>query len=98
MKFDYAESQMLSHANGYLWYANSGAFSDTVSIFTCFNYLMSFVCFYLSNIYKNLFKDTRDYQYKKMSNVLKNAGEFIRNNTELLYELSMKKDGFLYKK
>ena len=33
MKVDYVESQMISHANGYMWFANSGAWMDTYNIF-----------------------------------------------------------------
>lgn len=32
MLLDYVESQMVSHANGYLWYANSGSWGDIVNI------------------------------------------------------------------
>ena len=33
MYLDYMESQMLSHANGYMWFANRGAFNDTNNVF-----------------------------------------------------------------
>lgn len=32
-RIDYVESQMLSHANGYMWFANTGAWGDVNNIF-----------------------------------------------------------------
>jgi len=97
LKMNYAESQMMSHANGYMWFANTGAWGDALSVFDCFNRVFSFICFCMSNIYKDGYEQTKLYKHKKTSNVLKQAGTFIRDNTKRVTELLMKKDGNLYK-
>lgn len=97
LKLNYAESQMMSHANGYMWFANSGAWGDdALSVFQNINQVLSFICFYISNIYKDGYEQTKLYKDKKTYNVLKKAGTFIRDNTAKICELLMKKDSSLY--
>lgn len=43
MELDYVESQMLSHANGYMWFANSGAWHDINNIFIAFDEALLFI-------------------------------------------------------
>lgn len=98
IKLNYVEAQMISHANGYLWYANSGAFGDVNGLFYLFNTLMSFICFDISNIYKDRYEETNQYKDKKTCNVCKQAGKFIRDNTPALMEvLSRKTESFFPK-
>lgn len=97
LKLNYVESQMMSHANGYMWFANSGAWGDALSVFMNANQVISFICFYMSNIYKDGYEQTKLYKDKKTCNVLKKAGTFIRDNTGRIRELLLKKDANLYK-
>lgn len=73
MYLDYMESQMLSHSNGYMWFANSGAFSDTNNIFigidACIKRLMQEVY----NIFDVHRKTERNNDYKSIINVLRNS-------------------------
>ena len=96
LKLNYVEAQMLSHANGYMWYANSGAWGNTFNVYTNINRLISYICIYMSNIYKNGYKETKEYKDKKTSNVLKHAGIFIRDNNKSIAEILYKKESFLY--
>lgn len=43
MLLDYVESQMISHANGYLWYANSGSWGDIVNIIMATDHCLVFI-------------------------------------------------------
>lgn len=96
IKLNYVEAQMISHANGYLWFANSGAWGDTNGLFYMFNSIMSFICFYLSNIYKDGYEETKQYKDKKTSNICKQAGKFIRDNTVELSKVLARKNGSLF--
>ncbi len=92
IKLNYIEAQMLSHANGYLWFANSGAWSDINNIFVLFNQIISFICICMSGLFKKLYKDDRQYKYKKISNLLKHSASHIIDNTNNLYELLLKRN------
>lgn len=87
IKLNYVEAQMLSHANGYLWFANSGAWSDISNIFVLFNQIISLICRCISSLFENLYKKDKQYKYKKTSNLLKHSANHIMNNTNNLYEL-----------
>ena len=43
MLLDYVESQMLSHANGYMWYANRGAWGDVNNIIIGMDMCLMFI-------------------------------------------------------
>lgn len=51
MQLDYVESQMLSHANGYMWFANSGAWQDINNIFIAFDESLLFILKKLHALY-----------------------------------------------
>lgn len=76
---DYMESQMLSHANGYMWFANSGAWGDVNNIIigtdTCLMFILESVL--------TVFKVHRDIEktnhYKTIINVLRNGIKRIRD-------------------
>lgn len=95
LKLNYVEAQMVSHANGYLWYANTGAWADVYGVFTSFNCLITFICMNMSESFKKAYAHTKDYKDKKTSNVLKQAAKFIKNNTKALCESLMKRDGVM---
>lgn len=90
LKLNYVEAQMVSHANGYLWYANTGAWADIQNVFTNFNYVISFICFYMSNIFKDNYLNTKEYKDKRISNVLKQAANFIKGSMPELFEVLSK--------
>lgn len=52
MQLDYVESQMLSHANGYMWFTNSGAWHDINNIFVAFDKSLLFILKKLQFIYE----------------------------------------------
>ena len=73
MRLDYVESQMMSHANGYMWFANSGAWNDINNIIcgTDLGILQM-----LENI-KTVFTIQRDIEndkrYRRVINVTRNS-------------------------
>lgn len=73
-------------------FANSGAWSDINNIFVLFNQIISFICTCMSDLFKNLYKDDRQYKYKKISNLLKHSASHIIDNTNSLYELLLKRN------
>ena len=90
MRLDYVESQMMSHANGYMWFANSGAWNDIDNIIrgTDLGILQM-----LENI-KAVFTIQRDIEndkrYRCVINVTRNSIKklellFDRKNEILLY-------------
>lgn len=93
MKLNYVEAQMLSHANGYFWYANSGAWTDIDVLFIMFNQLMYFICLCISDLFADSYKEGKHYHDKKTSNLLKHSGKNIMVNTDKLYELLLKRNG-----
>lgn len=73
MLLEYCESQMLSHANGYMWFSNSGAFND-VNHIIC-GIIMSSIhiiekMLSTFKIYSEVENKTR---YKSIINVLRNS-------------------------
>ena len=73
-------------------FANSGAWSDINNIFVLFNQIISFICIRMSGLFKKLYKDDRQYKYKKISNLLKHSASNIMDNTNNLYELLLKRN------
>ena len=96
IKLHYAESQMVSHANGYLWYANTGAWSDVNGLFYLFNQIMYTLCICMSRLFKDSYKESKREIDKETSNVLAKAGENIAANTQNLFNLLSKRTGTLF--
>lgn len=96
IKLHYAESQMVSHANGYLWYANTGAWSDVNGLFYLFNQIMYTLCLCMSRFFKNSYKESKREIDKETSNVLAKAGENIAVNTQNLFNLLSKRTETLF--
>jgi len=88
MKIDYVESQMISHANGYMWFANSGAWMDTYNIFQATDASLLFVLNEVQTLFEmhRAVKQTR--KYKSIINVLRNSqkkiSELMRRKLELM--------------
>lgn len=97
LMIDYVESQMLSHANGYMWFSNSGAFSDT-------NNVIPEVCFLLMRIFELLkiffndgFKETKKYTFRKTSNIFRDSIKELYNAIKTINELQKKPMAYLNK-
>lgn len=73
MYLDYMESQMLSHANGYMWFANSGAFSDTNNIFIGIDACIMRLSQELYNIFSIHRNTEKTNEYKSIINILRNS-------------------------
>ena len=52
MLLNYMESQMLSHANGYMWYANSGAWGETNGVIVGTDICLMFILESILNMFK----------------------------------------------
>ncbi len=75
MYLDYMESQMLSHANGYMWFANRGAFNDTNNVFIGIDLCLSVILERLHNIFVIHRSTEASKEYKSIINVLRNSNK-----------------------
>ena len=94
---DYVESQMLSHANGYMWFSNTGAFSDTNNVILEISYLLARIFDSLQSYFNGLFKETKEYKYRKTSNVFKEAIKEIHHAFYTVHKLQKKPMAYLNK-
>ena len=78
MLLDYVESQMLSHANGYMWYANRGAWGDVNNIIIGMDMCLMFILesiLAMFNAHKTI--EETDY-YKPIINLVRNSVKRIK--------------------
>lgn len=78
MLLDYVESQMLSHANGYMWYANRGAWGDVNNIIIGMDMCVMFILesiLAMFNVHKTI--EETDY-YKPIINLVRNSVKRIK--------------------
>ena len=73
MLLDYMESQMISHANGYMWFANSGAFSDTNNIFKGIDISLMTIFRELHTVFLTHRVVEESKEYKSIINILRNS-------------------------
>lgn len=73
MLLDYMESQMISHANGYMWFANSGAFSDTNNIFKGIDISLMTIFRELHAVFLTHRVVEESKEYKSIINILRNS-------------------------
>lgn len=73
MLLDYVESQMLSHANGYMWYANSGAWGDTNNIIVGTDICIMFILESILTIYKTHKVVENTNHYRPIINIVRNS-------------------------
>ena len=73
MLLDYMESQMISHANGYMWFANSGAFSDTNNIFKGIDISLMTIFRELHTVFLTHRAVEESKEYKSIINILRNS-------------------------
>lgn len=78
MLLDYMESQMLSHANGYMWYANSGAWGDVNNVIIGTDIGLLFILESILSIFKMHKAIEETSQYKSVINVIRNGIKKIR--------------------
>ena len=69
---DYLESQMLSHANGYMWFSNRGAFMDINSIIFDSDASLIFMLKAIKTIFDLHRKIEHTQEYKPIINILRN--------------------------
>ena len=82
MLLDYMESQMISHANGYMWFANSGAFSDTNNIFKGIDISLMTIFRGLHTVFLTHCAVEESKEYKSIINILRNSRKKLKNNFE----------------
>lgn len=82
MLLDYMESQMISHANGYMWFANSGAFSDTNNIFKGIDISLMTIFRELYTVFLTHRVVEESKEYKSIINILRNSQKKLKNNFE----------------
>lgn len=87
---DYVESQMLSHANGYMWFSNSGAFTDAHNVIPEICFLLIRMFEYLKIFFNDLYKKTKDYRYRKTSNTFRDAAKETYNACKVVCKLHKK--------
>lgn len=78
MLLDYMESQMLSHANGYMWYANQGAWQDTNNIIIGTDICLSFILERIFSMFKIHKITDENNLYKPIINVVRNGIKEIK--------------------
>lgn len=83
---DYMESQMLSHANGYMWFANSGAWGDVNNIIIGTDTCLMFILESILTVFK-LHRSVKETDhYKPIINVVRNGTKRIKD----IYRLKVK--------
>ena len=78
MLLDYVESQKVSHANGYLWYANAGSFGDINNIIIGTDYCLITILQLILNLFQIHRSVEETKQYKTIINVLRNGIKRIK--------------------
>lgn len=73
MVLDYLESQMLSHANGYMWFSNQGAFMDVNNIIIAGDIGLLFILRGVKIIFETHRKFDENKEYKTIINILRNS-------------------------
>lgn len=73
MLLDYVESQMLSHANGYMWYANRGAWGDVNNVIICMDMCLIFILKSVMTIFKAHKAIEETNCYKPIINLIRNS-------------------------
>lgn len=73
MYLDYFESQMISHANGYMWFSNSSAFADVNNIFIALDIGMDLILRNIYAMFESYETSEESKKYKNIVNVLRNT-------------------------
>lgn len=78
MLLDYLESQMLSHANGYMWYANRGAWGDINNVIIGTDECILYILESILSLFKTHKTIENTNQYKQIINIVRNSIKRIR--------------------
>ncbi len=78
MLLNYMESQMLSHANGYMWYANSAAWGETHNVIIGTDICLMFILKSILAIFKTHKTIEETNQYKPIINIVRNSVKRIK--------------------
>ncbi len=78
MLLDYVESQMLSHANGYMWYANRGAWGEVNNIIIGMDMCLMFILESILALFKAHKTIEEIGRYKRIINILRNSLKRIK--------------------
>ena len=78
MLLNYMESQMLSHAIGYMWYANSAAWCETHNVIIGTDICLMFILKSILSIFKTHKTIEETNQYKPIINVVRNSIKRIK--------------------
>ena len=78
VKLDYVESQMLSHANGYMWFANTGAWADVFNLFKATDLIVIEILSKVQNVFELHREIEESKKYKTIINVLRNSIKKIK--------------------
>ena len=73
MLLDYVERQMLSHANGYMWYANCGAWGDVSNVIVGMDMCLMFILESIMAIFKAHKDIEENNYYKPIINLVRNS-------------------------
>ena len=79
MILDYLESQMLSHANGYMWFANRGAFMDVNSVIFASDVSLIFILQSIKTIFELHREIEKTKEYQSIINILRNSIKRLKN-------------------
>ena len=88
---NYVESQMVSHANGYLWYANAGAFQDVYNVIIGTDSILLYILEVILKIFQMHRSTEKTKFYKKIINVIRNGiGKIVKDVPRKCEILKMK--------
>ncbi len=78
MLLDYVESQMLSHANGYMWYANRGAWGEVHNLIIGMDMCLLFILESILAMFNAHKAIEETDQYKRIINIVRNSIKRIK--------------------
>lgn len=78
MLLNYLERHMLSHANGYMWYTNSGAWGDINIIFFLIDLCLEFMLQSILSVFTIHREVEETNEYKPIINILRNSLKRLR--------------------
>jgi hypothetical protein len=89
-KLFYRESQLLSHANGYMFFSNSGIWSDDIQIYSSFENIVILMLEKIKSIFDAHSKLENENKYKILIKDIKSAIDYISNISEKKKEIYIK--------
>lgn len=87
MMINYVESQMLSHANGYMWFANSGAWGDINNIYLDTNAILYVMFKEIVDLIQNDKELKCQEKYKIIINALNKFSESLKEINKIIIKL-----------